>query len=269
MIQAFIPPFIREFLPYISPRALKVIPVKGVGGQAFTVTKRLMTGEGTAQLKKQLEPHLPEKLRFATHTEVKGMQRECPLERLSADEKREAAQKILDLYFMQIHRGEELFLDLRARHFSWKPEGRDLLWSPSALWIQWDPEFHKSLLDLYAGFYEADDSKLDHALNQLKLLSSDSPAEERERMKGLLKEHFGGGEQREVDFKIDRLKHSFHEIFGELETMGRRLPADFAFLGIYITSLYLALEELGQTLNPRQAYFATRDEHRKQTGASA
>ena len=238
------PPFSREFLPLISPRALQVLPIRALAEQALVISPRLVSGQGRKELMEEMRSSLPQGVRFSEEANPNFVK---PSD-LSVVQKAQLGQKILDLYFYQLQRSPVLFLDLRPNVFGWDLEREELVWNPSPFWAKLDSAFHQTVLDLYSGFYLANNAQLDRALKELQLVGSEE----------LLRAHFGNGLHGPVRFTTSHLTASFQQIFDHVYEQQKQLHPGFAYLGIYITSLYMSLDELGVELDARRAYLNSR-----------
>jgi hypothetical protein len=244
MFENLAPPYIREFLPYISPKAIQVLPIAALMKQAIEISPRMVSGEGRDSLIEKLSPHLPQGIKVTSTHEHPNL---VSLSQLSPETKKRAGQLILAIYFCQLKNSDQLFLDLRSQHFAWDTERHELLWHPTSFWAQLESPFLNAVLDLYSGFYNDEPEKRLSALSTLGLTGHEQQ----------LKDHFGKGLNGPILFKISHLAQSFHEIFSSLHAEGKQIHPHFALLGIYITSLYLTLESLGVELDARKAYLGS------------
>ena len=76
-------------------------------------------------------------------------------------------------------------------------------------------------------------------------------------MKSLFKNHFGEGDQTAVQFEASKFTDSFQAVFKHVFQQKKRLPVEFAFLGIYLVTLYLNLGEIEDGLDVRSAFMLT------------
>ena len=151
---------------------------------------------------------------------------------------------VLHLYFSQWLVDEGLFIDLRSARFGVSNDR--LEFSPNGLWIRLRPEFRLGMLALYRSFYMADDVAFETALQQMGMLQPGMPPETRSELKTLLYNHFGI-DQREQRFSIDAFKSSFDKLFAFFTDHNYKLHSDFVFVGFYLITLYLTLEQCGQS----------------------
>lgn len=152
------------------------------------------------------------------------------------------AQQLLEIYFFQILCQDSAILDLRYQAFS--SEGSAMSWEPSALYLEWDPDFIAPLRDIYAGFYGDNNSAFNDGLAALNLL----PARD------IFIQHFGMGDQRTTDFKLSHFHDTFHQTFTRCHEHGVQLHGNFLGLGLMLACLYEHLETLGVACDVRQAY---------------
>lgn len=158
-------------------------------------------------------------------------------------QRRSAGDRILQLYFRQWLIADGLFLDLRPGHFWWSD--RELFYRPNGLWLRLRPDFQQGMVSLYRSFYADDEAALRNALTQMGMLRAGLGRASEEQLLELLRTHFGmqAGAQR---FSIDEFKASFDRLFDFFIAHNYRLHSDFVFVGFYLITLYLSLQELGQ-----------------------
>ena len=166
-----------------------------------------------------------------------------PLKELPESARREAGQRILEVYFAQLFAGDDTILDLRAESFYARP-GQALHWVPGAFYIHWQPEFLEGVRNLYGGFYLDDDARFERGLRELSLEDSGDA----------LVRHLGSGDQRRVRFDTSAFHSSFHETFMSCVENGVSLHRNFLALGIYLVCLYDALESVDLELDVRDAF---------------
>jgi hypothetical protein len=119
------------------------------------------------------------------------------------------------------------------------------------LWVTLRPDFRQGMLALYRSFYSAEEQAFDAALRQMGMLQDGlSPAAEKE-LKALLFQHFGI-DQNAQRFSIDAFKASFDELFGFFVAHEYKLHSDFVWVGFYLITLYLTLEQGGSAHNTRK-----------------
>lgn len=247
----------RDFLQYASPSALKVIHTQQVLRRALEVAQHLSRPAERAQQAERLRASLEQ---AGLSAELKIA--EQPVTRLdtaglSEAERALIGQRVLALYFHQLHGDGPLFLDLRPRHFCWSSERQELSFYPSGLWCRPDAEFMSRLRSLYSGFYDADPSKLAQGLELYRWECEPSPGFSA-RMEALLRQHFGVGQSGEMPFAIAHFRATFDAIFKEAAGSRARLHPDLTFLGVELVGLYLTLESLSVPLAPRAAFDGAR-----------
>ncbi|MFB6352104.1 MAG: hypothetical protein ABEN55_13755 [Bradymonadaceae bacterium] len=130
-------------------------------------------------------------------------------------------------------------LELNRKRFGHRDES--LVWAPGRVYVQWDEEFLDGVRTLYRGFYLERDEEFDAGLAKLGL----------EGMGDLFAAHFGGGEQRAVQFEMEHFHTSFEDILARAREEGRTLHYQFAPLGVYLATLYDHLDRLDGTYDVR------------------
>lgn len=169
-----------------------------------------------------------------------------------------AAQQILTLYFAQIYSKHGLFLDLRTNHFS--SEKPTLLWQPSGLWTKFSDTFSEGLHEIYDGFYLGQDEVLESGLVKLGLIAPHWSMEDRQHLADLFKMQFGSSISEEVGFELEVFKASLVKIADFLLEKKVKISTDFLYLGIYLVTLYSALEKTRVRVNVKQIYLKVKAE---------
>ena len=226
----------REFM---SPKMFQVMPLTQATTQFRRVVQNHFNSEGwrVAVLNRQRwldERHLPILI------DVDG--------RFRAGEGTPGGKTVLELYFHQLYYGKVSLLDLRYDRFGGQADGRTV-WAPDAYWVEWDQLFIEATRDLYLGFYLDEDARFERALKTMGV----------ECAREVFVEHFGGGEQREVAFRIDRFAQTFRATLTECKRAGKRAHPNLIPFGMYIVTLYDHMEQLGGTWDVREAFFSAVD----------
>lgn len=254
---SFLPRGFESLLDYISPAAFDVIDWKAAIKKAGKISKELVFESNVERVKAQLADHLPPGLKFADKELFKtGSNDQC-----IGSSKKVIGQNILALYFQQLFLGPDVFLDFRKERFSrFKTESGEetLYWKPNGLWIEFNSEFLQGLRLLYKGFYEQNEPALDRGLSALGLYSETMNNQAKLELKGLLESHFGQGRSAPMRFEVAHFMTSFDNLFLFLKDKNLKLSEDFLFLGIYILTLYLHLEFLGEPFDVVAAYNLTK-----------
>ena len=142
-----------------------------------------------------------------------------------------------------------MFIDLRMARFGVDEAG--LVFAPNGLWLELQPGFREGMLALYRSFYSSDERAFDSALRRMGMLQAGLEEGAVEELKQLLHRHFGI-DQCAQRFSIDSFKASFDELFGFFVAHDYKLHSDFVYVGFYLITLYLTLEQLGQAHNVRE-----------------
>ncbi len=243
----------RDFLPYTTVSALKVIHPSQVLAKAVEVGGHFSSGHERARHAEQLRASLAQ----AGLSEGLAVLDRSPVGPLTASwdapTSRLIGQRVLELYFHLLAWEGPLFLDLRPRYFSWDEQRRQLGFYPSSLWYRPDAEFMARVRALYAGFYRRDEAALARGI-ELYAWHSRPTAGFAARMEALLRDHFGPGETQDMRFSTAHFRATFDRIFLEVAESGAKLHADLPFLGVELIGLYLTLESLAVPLSPRLAF---------------
>lgn len=240
----------RDFLPYASPSALQVIHAPQVLKRALEVAQRFSQTSGRERHVAALEAALAGAGLESELGVVKVPGARLDAAALDESERRLVGQRVLALYFHLLHWQGPLFLDLRPRHLSWDAQERRLLFHPSSLWCRPDAEFMRRLRALYSGFYEDDGAALEEGI-ELYSWQSEPKAGFAQRIRHLLRAHFGPADASSVTFSISHFRATFDAIFKEAAASRARLHPDLTFLGVELVGLYLTLESVGVPLDAR------------------
>lgn len=247
----------RDFLPYASPSALKVVHATQVLRRAVEVAQHF-----SQPIERALHAnHLQSSIEAAGLSSRLRVLPDAPprleLGQLSEAERRAIGERVLALYFHLLHWQGPLFLDLRPRHFAWDAEREQLGFYPTSLWCRPEPTFMERLRALYVGFYDRDAAALQRGIELYAWDCEPAPGFG-ERIEGLLRNHFGPGATREMRFSIAHFRSTFDAIFKEAAQSRAKLHPDLTFLGVELVGLYLTLEALQVPLDPRRAFDGAR-----------
>lgn len=232
----------RRFLDFVTPAFFDVMPARKLFGTATELLrsyrdKSAFTG-AVEHRRRTLEADghavqvAPERARLARD-----------LDRLGDEERRAVGQAALEIYFHQLFEPEgPTLLNLSAERFT--HDGERAVWVPGPGTFEWPPQFRAALADVYRAFYIEGGKPLEEALEPLDL----GPAAE------LFREHFGSGDQRAVEFEVEKFVDAFHQVFLCCKKNGIRLDPAFLALGIYLATLYETLEATGLPLDAKGAF---------------
>lgn len=237
-LPGFLPRELRQLARFVPLRGWDAIEWKPMLGSMRAVSWRFVTASGVADLRASNEM-LIEDVTFAESLDDLE-----PLTDVAEPARLRAfGDSILALYFSQWLSDYGLFLDLRATRFG--ADGNRLVFAPNGLWIELRPQFREGMLALYRSFYSADDDAFESALYQMGMLHSDLSTAAKSELKELLYAHFGI-DQTAQRFSIDKFKSSFDELFSFFLANDFKLHSDFVWVGFYLITLYLTLEEGNQ-----------------------
>jgi hypothetical protein len=242
-LPAFVPKDLRQLARFVPTSGWDAIEWTPLLGAMREVSTRYVTGRGVASLRDGLSEAVPD---ITWVKKLRGVER---LDRVREPEALQAAgNAILQLYFAQWLNDDGLFIDLRAVRFGL--DDQTLHYAPNGLWIRLRPEFREGMVALYQSFYTDDDKAFEKALKQMGMIKPGMNKKAEAELKGLLHSHFGI-DQRAQTFSIDDFKASFDELFAFFIEHDYKLHSDFIFVGFYLITLYLTLEEGGQAHDVR------------------
>ena len=155
----------------------------------------------------------------------------------------ELGERLLVLFFHQILTQDIWILDFRAEAVAVDARSHSL-WKPKPFYFSISPSFLKGVRSLYQGFYGSDDALFDQALLDLGLSAA----------KTSLKNHFGRGDQSQVEFKLKTFQNTFTEVFEVCAREKIELQPEFFILGIMLLGLYQQLEILAIPFDARKCF---------------
>ena len=232
-----LPAFFKEVITHIPTLALKSVDWKGLLKELGPVLLRLGKDDLEAQKVQLLKDNLGLQIEFNKHN---GM-----------IDSEEFYHHILQLYFAQLKNPHGLVLDLRQKYFSF--ENNTLTWSPNNIWFKFDDNFRTSLLEIYKGFYYEDDEQFRKGLNDIGLARGLSE-EKTSELELLFKKHFGAGGSEPIHFKLEEFQESFYHMFKFFVDNKVELKSDFMFLGIYLVTLYMTLENAKEKIDVKECF---------------
>jgi hypothetical protein len=232
---------IEDVAQLLSPAFLRVFPM----GRVLSAFRELAGNYRNADRFESVRDHRAQAIE-SSHLEIEIVESTDQLPPTPTEPSDGLA--ILELYFHQLFDGDPTLLDLGRDRFG-RRDG-SLVWAPSKLWIDWEDDFHDAICDLYGGFYEGDDERFRSALDRLDL----GPAGD------LFREHFGGDEQRNVEFDVETFRETFLKILRTCKESGVSLHEHFVPLGFYLVSLYNHLDAFHQRYDVRSAFHHAVDE---------
>ncbi len=237
-LPGFIPEELRQLARFVPRTGWDVIDWKPMLGSLRVVSWRYVSRRGVEDLTAITRGVA------APVTIAKTLSGVAPLADLDQPDALVArGDDILRLYFSQWLVPQGMFVDLRMARFGADDAG--LVFAPNGLWLELRPAFREGMLALYRSFYSSDERAFDSALRQMGMLPEGLEKGAARELKQLLHRHFGV-DQRAQRFSIDSFKASFDELFRFFVAHDYRLHSDFVFVGFYLITLYLTLEQLGQ-----------------------
>ncbi len=242
-IPGFLPRELRELVRFVPRRGWDVVDWKPLLASLRQVAWRYLSDNGVEALSASTarvcqRPLLTRSLQGATA--LAAVDDPASLRRYGDD--------ILRLYFAQWLVSDGLFIDLRSTRFG--VIDSQLAYAPSGLWVKLRPEFRGGMLALYRSFYSDDEGAFDAALRQMGLLKAGLEPAAQAELKTLLNSHFGI-DQRVQRFSIDGFKASFDALFAFFTAHDYKLHSDFVWVGFYLITLYLTLEQGGEAHDTR------------------
>ena len=237
-----LPGVVKELIKYVPELAFEITDWDSVKKDLPVLASRLFLGTGVKELSRAQAGQIGLYVTF-THRSFTSA---------SARGNRDFGDGVLRYYFAQLYCREGVFLDLRPSHSGM--EGDRFAFKPNHLWYHFSDSFRKGILTLYDGFYEGDDSIFEAGLEATGLLDRSWPTEDQVEIKNLFRSHFGSSLERPMEFRIRQFQETFMRIFQFLIRKKVRLSSEFMLFGIYLVTLYLALEAAGSEHEVKKLY---------------
>ncbi len=214
--------------------------------EVTSLSKRLMTGQGSLTAKIEIKEYLSEDITLVDETIASQLQKSD-------------AERILKIYFLQIMHGQKVFLDLSTKHFSGSEN--ILSWRPGSMWAEFDQNFIDGMRLIYRGYYFQDDHQFEAGLIQCRLINDSWPLSQKAEVINVFKNHFSNGVNSEVEFSLEQFKSSFTHIFKTLVKNKIKLDKNFFYLGIMLVTLYRTLNIIGGSYNVSKIFKASLNEN--------
>lgn len=159
---------------------------------------------------------------------------------------------ILRFYFAQIMTSDVISLDLRKQNFifeegDWKPLG-------SKTNYRFNSDFRLALMSIYQKFFHHSEDSILSDLKKLGLVKDKWRRENKEEFEKLFFKHFYSRDVEHMKFDFKEMLSSFSKIFLYLKSQQSMIPTPFAFLGLYLSTLYYTLGQYGHPVNLKKEY---------------
>ncbi len=138
-------------------------------------------------------------------------------------------------------------------------DGKLVNYLPTALCFQFEPDFALGMRRVYEGFYLENEEMLKTGMRATGLLKQDASDESFEQSRQALFKYFGTALSEKQLFSTKQFRNSFQDLFRHLKQHEIQLHADFVILGVYLATLYQALEALGQPLDVARCFRSVRN----------
>lgn len=164
----------------------------------------------------------------------------------------DACRFILRFYFAQLISAEVVSIDLRRSNFIFEASHWRSLGSNTNYAFKTD--FQLALTSIYKKFFHHSDESIIPDLTTLGLIQEDWQDVHKEEFEKLFFEHFYSGDVENMHFDFKQMLSSFSKIFLYLKSKKSIVPTPFAFLGLYLSTLYYTLGRLEQPINLKAEY---------------
>lgn len=162
-------------------------------------------------------------------------------------------EQIFELFFRGLLLTQRTNLDFRSGRFSFskdilRPHGA---WELSRFYLQYNPEFSKSMTLFFQGYYEQRPKVFRQSLINLGFIGQEQDSAEIEK---ILQGYFGEPTDSPTEFKLASFKKSFLSLFNYLGKHNKKIPANFVWMGLCLAGIYETLESLNSSYSARAAY---------------
>ncbi len=240
-----LPGVLKELMKHVPTILFQTVEWSEIMSEVPVITRRMVSKEGyseLADLQKEILGDLPLCIR---HESVAGPKL------LPGN-----GATILSLYFRQLFSPHGVFLDLRSVHFA--QESDQLLWNPGTLWTKFSSQFQEGLVEVYDGFYLGKDDLYRSGLVKIGLLNPSWPQSDQNEIMEIFQEHFGSAQTQKVEFKLAQLRTGIIAMAQFLLARKAQIKKDFLYFGIYLVTMYVTLEETGESLPVKDIYLSSR-----------
>ncbi len=225
----------KQFLRFARPKYLKVVELR-----AWTKTLMKLERESNnasmiqqGLLKLQALVNTPDSA-FKVHAEDRKSLNADP----SDAQKAKLALGLMRSYFIQIFHSDSFFCDYAPESLKAGRDG-EIVWRPRPLFYRWDENFLEALRHIYLGYYTSQPDLYHDGLAALGLMPVASS----------LDDIFGGDAFGPQMFSVELFLDRFEALLMECRERDVTLHPDFLVLGLAITTLTHALEELRQPVD--------------------
>ena len=234
----FLPDAVKELLKHVPTLMLDLVDWKDLAREIPVITAKIVKREGFTDFFAKQNPFLNQ---AGVNTVIS-----TSTGQIQAPAIKSTGEFILTTYFAQLYSPHGLFLDLRMSNIFQGPEGHAL--KPGPLWVTFNETFRTGLIRMYQGFYYQDDVRLEEGLIETGLLKPEWDQSKKDELKTILKKHFANSLDEDMRFEIQAFQNSFLKIAAFLAENKVKIPHDFMYLGIYLISMYLALQTIPDAL---------------------
>jgi hypothetical protein len=253
ILMRILPGVFKELSKHVPSVLFQAVDWGELASEIPKISRRILQREGYDDLYQQQKRLLEPYNILLTADPVKHAPRSIP---------KSLAEKWLILYFTQLFSHDGLFLDLRLEHFELDKE--TLKWHPSSLWVQFNSPFRQGLLRVYEGFYLENDEDYHQGLQEIGLLRDDFSEADKRELGDLFKKQFGKGLHEEISFELNHLRDSIIGMSHFMLNKKVKVSKDFLYLGIYLVTMYSALEKCDSTLPVKDIYLSVRGRFKAQ-----
>ncbi|MBC7659594.1 MAG: hypothetical protein H7249_07785 [Chitinophagaceae bacterium] len=225
-----------KFMDYLSPVFFEIIPSLDIARQTTHL------GKTFAKLKHPNEEATIRSLIKSLQLPVNFRSSKDSVEMPTSLSKQEKGRIVLSLFFGQLMQETIAWIDLRSSTFEYP--SKECNWKPGSWIMRWDDDFLDAMRKVYRGYYLDDKALYDQGLKALNL----------EHASELFRKQFGDGQQTNVKFRMTDFRESFHQIFLSCKKNKSTLHPNFFAFGLFLSSLYENLEQLGEGFNVREVF---------------
>jgi predicted unusual protein kinase regulating ubiquinone biosynthesis (AarF/ABC1/UbiB family) len=236
-----LPKEFKAFISLVPSLSLDMINLKDLGKSAFKTFKRSDKKKRIQNIEKLSQKMTLENF-IISKEQIEG-------EKVSEEDE---ASKVLSFYFEQLSFDGPIFLDLRSDYF--KKHDNKIYFSPGNLYYQFSKGFLQGIQDLYSSFYNERHNDFAKALLDLGLLHEALNDQQKNEVIRSFYKHFAGAKNEKMKLDLNYFKESFNSIFSIMKKNKIKVSVDFAYFGLYLTTLYMHLDQIDAKLDIEKAY---------------
>lgn len=244
-----LPGILKELTRHVPTVFFQVVEWSEIASEVPKLTKKILQKEGFQDFFEKQKSYL-------SPLPVK-MEAKAPLD-TDQNFSAKSGEELLQIYFAQLYSPLGMFVDLRPQNFS--ADKDQMTWYPTGAWTKLSENFRQGILKVYEGFYLEKEDLYYSGLVDIGLMNPAWSDTEKKKLADLFKDQFGDANTESVEFNLVHFNASMSKMFNFILQKKHKITKDFLYLGIYLVTLYSALEKVGKPLPVKKIYLKIREE---------